>query len=57
MMPQANVKLLIVDDELSTRTLLSQIFSELGHSGRSAEDGFSALFEIRQEVPDVILST
>jgi CheY-like chemotaxis protein len=55
-MPQANVRLLIVDDEPSTRMLLSHIFTELGHSVRSAEDGFSALFEIRQEVPDVILS-
>ena len=55
-MPQANVRLLIVDDEPSTRMLLSHIFTELGHSVRSAEDGFSALFEIRQEIPDIILS-
>ena len=38
------------------RTTLSHIFTELGYSVRSAEDGFSALFEIRQEIPDVILS-
>src|ERR1700731_3313212 len=56
MMPLAKIRLLIVDDEPSTRMLLSQIFTELGHSVRSAEDGFSALFEIRQEIPDVILS-
>src|ERR1700688_3375095 len=55
-MPQANVRLLIVDDEPSARMLLSHIFAELGHSVRSAEDGFSALFEIRQEIPDIILS-
>jgi CheY-like chemotaxis protein len=55
-MPQAKVRLLIVDDEPSTRMLLSHIFTELGHSVRSAEDGFSALFEIRHEIPDVILS-
>jgi CheY-like chemotaxis protein len=36
--------------------LLSHIFAELGHSVRSAEDGFSALVEIRQEIPDVVLS-
>jgi CheY-like chemotaxis protein len=39
-----------------TRISLSHIFTELGYSVRSAEDGFSALFEIRQEIPDVILS-
>jgi len=55
-MPKEKVRLLIVHDEPSTRMLLSHIFTELGHSVRSAEDGFSALFEIRQEIPDVILS-
>jgi CheY-like chemotaxis protein len=55
-MPQAKVKLLIVDDEPLTRRTLSHIFTELGHGVRSAEDGFSALLEIQQEVPDVILS-
>jgi CheY-like chemotaxis protein len=55
-MPHAKVKLLIVDDEPATRMSLSHIFAELGYSVRSAEDGFSALFEIRQEIPDIILS-
>ncbi len=55
-MPRSNTNLLIVDDEPSTRTSLTQIFAGLGHNVRSAEDGFSALSEIRQEVPDVILS-
>jgi CheY-like chemotaxis protein len=55
-MPGAKIRLLIVDDEPSTRTLLSQIFTNLGHHVRSAEDGFSALVEIRYEMPDIILS-
>ena len=38
------------------RMSLSQIFAELGHSMRSAEDGSWALLEIRQEVPDILLS-
>lgn len=50
------VKLLIVDDELLIRTSLSTIFTRLGHRVRSARDGFSALVEIRNEVPDIILS-
>jgi CheY-like chemotaxis protein len=55
-MPDAKVKLLIVDDEVSIRTSLSLIFTGSGHSVRSSADGFSALFEIRQELPDIILS-
>jgi CheY-like chemotaxis protein len=55
-MPHAQAKLLIVDDDPSLRISLSHIFTELGYSVRSAEDGFSALFEIRQEIPDIILS-
>jgi CheY-like chemotaxis protein len=49
-------KLLIVDDEPVTRTLLTQIFSNMGHEVKTAEDGFSALEQIRAEVPDVLLS-
>ena len=49
-------KLLIVDDEPSTRNLLTQIFSNMGHDVNSAEDGFSALEQIRAEVPDILLS-
>ena len=55
-MPNAKINLLVVDDEPSIRMLMSHIFSQLGHRVRTAEDGFSALLEIRQEVPDVILS-
>jgi CheY-like chemotaxis protein len=50
------VKLLIVDDEPATRTLLTQIFGQMGHSVRSAADGFSALEQIREAMPDVLLS-
>ena len=56
MLPDAKATLLIVDDEVSTRTSLSSIFLQLGYSVRSAEDGFSALFEIRREIPYIILS-
>jgi CheY-like chemotaxis protein len=55
-MPEDTIKLLIVDDEPSTRTALAQIFARMGHSVRSAEDGFSALEQIREAVPDVLVS-
>jgi CheY-like chemotaxis protein len=55
-MPDLKATMLIVDDEPSTRTLLSQILGGLGHRVRAAEDGFSALEQIRAEVPDILLS-
>jgi CheY-like chemotaxis protein len=55
-MPSSKRTLLIVDDEHATRTSFSYLFTQLGHSVRSAEDGFSALSAIRAERPGVILS-
>jgi CheY-like chemotaxis protein len=48
--------LLIVDDEPSIRLMLSELLAMDGYTTRSAEDGFSALAEIRREVPDLLLS-
>lgn len=55
-MPKAKGTLLIVDDEVSLLSALSQIFTTFGYSVRSAEDGFAALAEIRIEIPDILLS-
>jgi CheY-like chemotaxis protein len=55
-MGDTKAKLLIVDDEPSIRTSMSQVLNEIGYHVRSAADGFSALFEIRQEAPDILLS-
>lgn len=55
-LPAGKIHLLIVDDEPSTRYLMTQIFTNLGHSVRSAEDGFSALAQIRHQTPDILLS-
>jgi CheY-like chemotaxis protein len=49
-------RLLIVDDEPAIRTTLSFVLAEIGYQVRSAEDGFSAMLEIRKEVPDILLS-
>lgn len=51
-----HLNLLIVDDEASIRTSLSLIFRTFGYNVRTAEDGFAALKEIRNEIPDVVLS-
>jgi hypothetical protein len=50
-------KLLIVDDEPSTRLLLSQIFEGRGYAVAVANDGFAALEQMRIDTPDVILSS
>jgi len=55
-MPQTKHKLLLVDDELSIRLVLSRILTELGHEVRTAEDGFTALKEIAAWQPDILLS-
>ena len=49
-------KLLVVDDEPLIRTAMVQVLTEIGYSVRSAHDGFSALAEIRKEIPDLVLS-
>ena len=55
-MPDTRGSLLIVDDDESIRVSLSLIFSALGYRVRSGEDGFSALAEIQNEIPDVLLA-
>lgn len=55
-MPETKASLLIADDDLSTRMMLSHIFAEGGYSVRSAPDGFSALAEIHRELPEILIS-
>jgi CheY-like chemotaxis protein len=52
----ANVKLLIVDNDPSIRFSLCEIFRCMGHTVRSAEDGTEALEEMAAAMPDVLLS-
>lgn len=49
-------KLLIVDDERMNRALMSDVLIDAGFLVRSVEDGFSALVEIRKEIPNILLS-
>ena len=55
-MPIEETSLLIVDDDASICALLSAILSQSGYWVRTAKDGFSALVEIRNEIPDILLS-
>ncbi len=47
---------LVVDDKDCIRTSMSLVLESLGYSVRSAEDGHSAIREIRSQKPDILLS-
>ena len=55
-MPETRLRLLVVDDEPSLRTSLSLVLDQLGYNVRAAENGFSALSEIRKAAPDILIS-
>ena len=55
-MPARKNNLLIVEDDAQLRILLEAVLTQSGYKVRSAEDGFSALAEMRAEMPDLILS-
>jgi len=48
--------ILIVDDNDDLRGELGDLFSDCGYRVRTAADGFSALAEMRSELPDVLIS-
>jgi DNA-binding NtrC family response regulator len=55
-MLNSQATLLIADDEPSIRLSLSQSLAEMGYKVRTAVDGFSALREIRNELPEFLLA-
>jgi CheY-like chemotaxis protein len=55
-MHKLRASLLVVDDQAPIRACLSELLTEHGYVVRLAPDGFSALAEIRKEIPDLILS-
>jgi CheY-like chemotaxis protein len=55
-MPCPKARLLIVDDKRSIRETMSLVLAEIGYSVRCAQEGFSALRELRKEIPDILLS-
>ena len=55
-MSGTKASLLIVDDEYSVRSSMSLALTEIGYRVQCAEDGFSALVELRKEVPEILLT-
>jgi CheY-like chemotaxis protein len=55
-MPSVRRNLLLVEDDVQLRLLLTTILTQSGYRVRTAEDGFTALAEMRADRPDLILS-
>lgn len=55
-MPESKHKILVVDDEPSVRNSLAMILAVEGYEVATAEDGFDALLQLKQALPDVIVS-
>ena len=55
-MPAPKKTLLLVEDDSQLRLLLFTIFTQSGYRVRAAEDGLSALAQIRAAMPDIVLS-
>jgi CheY-like chemotaxis protein len=55
-MSNLRASLLVVDDHALIRTCLLELLSDHGYGVRIAPDGFSALAEIRKQIPDLIVS-
>lgn len=55
-MPHGPVDIVVVDDDAVLLGVLSEVLEECGYSVRTARDGLEALTEIRNRVPDALLS-
>ena len=49
-------RILVVDDEPLVRETSALVLTDRGHEVRTAGDGFEALIELRQALPDLIIS-
>jgi CheY-like chemotaxis protein len=55
-LPCNSKTVLIVDDKECIRTSMAILFEEFGYSVRFAEDGHSALRQINEQNPDILLT-
>jgi DNA-binding response OmpR family regulator/serine phosphatase RsbU (regulator of sigma subunit) len=54
-MDESNYKILIADDNMSDRMILTAIVKKMGHIVISASDGLEAVSQFKAERPDIIL--
>ncbi len=55
-MPDTRTRILIVGEKFCIRTAMSFVLAGIGYRVRTATDSISALREIRQEIPEILLS-
>ncbi len=55
-LPSQKKSILVVDDYLSIRETMAMLLTPAGYEVHTAEDGFSALLQMKRAVPDLILS-
>ena len=54
--PKSKTRILVVEDDATVRFTISKLLSNHGYDVSIAVDGFDALLQLRQKVPDLILS-
>ncbi len=52
----SKTRILVVDDDVTVRDTISRLLQEEGYQVTTAVDGFDALLNLQEEVPDLILS-
>lgn len=48
-------KILVIDDDFASGQTMLWAMEAMGHRVRVVQDGYSALYEVRQFIPDVVL--
>ena len=56
MIPKSKTRILVVEDDATVRQTISKLLGEEGYDVSIAVDGFDALLQLQQTIPDVILS-
>jgi len=55
-MPQSKTRILVVEDDATVRQTISKLLCDEGYDVSIAVDGFDALLQLQQKIPDLILS-
>jgi CheY-like chemotaxis protein len=55
-MSDDKTRILVVDDDRLVRTSMAMALAEIGYSVRTAYDGFSALEDLREHLPEILLT-
>jgi len=54
--PKSKTRILVVEDDATVRLTISSLLRDEGYDVSVASDGFDALLQLKQKIPDLILS-